>query len=289
METPDVESIDEDVIEDLAGLGYDKADMRAAVKSQSTGPLTTVYRLQKRRRKELSDAQQDDSQHQLQSQAQRKGNQPLRVVVGPGAASAPPTPADHSGVIKVTPLVDSAVDPYTPRTAQAEIVLPDPASPISKPTNSVLTVRKYSYTGATAPTTGSLLTRIRPPATISTSTTASFTTPQQQSQPGRPKRSILLPLSTIDILKRHPHATLTRGSPTTYTCTVSPPPRSSPLEAKTPELAMEIILGTLMGDWSFRLVCEDATVRAEEGDEEVGAGFEQSVRDLVREAENASV
>ncbi|KAJ3156762.1 hypothetical protein HDU86_003528 [Geranomyces michiganensis] len=300
---PAEHQVDQGVINELVELNYDAREVADAVQSGEPGPLTAAYWLVRKRRARdaakrettsstftINGAAVQQQQQQQQQQQSRKPNVPtLRVIVA-GAESpsngrqSPTIQTEKSG----TAPVDSAVEMYTPRSAQADdIVLPPPASatPRSKdPLQPVAT--EYTYASPTPTTT--LLDRLRKPSTIAAFEQQPTSLPNPSSTSSKP--AFLMPPSTLPLLARHPQVTLAQTSPTQYTCTVKPPPRNaSPLDAQTPELAMEMILGDFLAGWSFRLEAGNGGVGIwpEDGEKEpTSRDFERDVRELVAQVES---
>ncbi|KNC97133.1 uncharacterized protein SPPG_07525 [Spizellomyces punctatus DAOM BR117] len=153
-------------------------------------------------------------------------------------SSVPTTPTYTIQTDKPTPLVDSAIDPYTPRTAQS-FSFPLPDTPSTK-RSSV----QYSYGNSRRHT---LLARVRPQATP---------TPHSQTILEFPTHHDRQTLHTL--LTKLP--TLHRVSDTSYKATYTPPPLcESPLSARTPEEAMDMVVAGFGAEEGYGFVVDLAT------------------------------
>ncbi|KAJ3012182.1 hypothetical protein HKX48_006420 [Thoreauomyces humboldtii] len=296
--------IDSAVVRELVALGYDGGAVTEAVETGEPGPLTAAYwlvveRLKRnamdvdvaptdrsgRKLSKLSSGGDGNEEKEVDSSRQQQhqqrvaapGRQPLRVIVGGGdSASRGGSPAAATSSDQKTSsgsaMVDSAIDPYTPRSAPSMLLPEVLMSPGGTSASRLVDGTKYTYVAH--PTTlqpssnSSLLNRIRHP------TVQSHTT----------RKSVVLPLrSTLETLTRNPDVTLEPISDVSYGCTVSPSPTflGSPLEAQSPEMAMQMILGDLVGSWKFKIeVVGTDQARCEE-DEGFEGDFEPALRSLL--------
>ncbi|KAJ3168440.1 hypothetical protein HDU87_000996 [Geranomyces variabilis] len=295
---PAEHQVDQAVVNELIALRYDAHEVVDAVQSGEPGPLTAAYWLVRKRR--ARDAAKggapathtlDAAVQQQQQQQQQQARPALRVNISGTEFPVDAIKSPTSRVAKSAAApADSAIEMYTPRSAQAvEIVLPPPpAAAAAQQSKDPLQPSAAEYTYATHAPTNTLLDRLRRPS-------ANTAPPQHVPVPNpaaiSTKPAFLMPPSTLPLLARHPHVTLAQTSPTQYTCTVTLPPRHlSPLDAQTPELAMEMILGDFLAGWSFRLEQGAGSVGVWSEEEEKGPGdFEQNVRALVAEVESGRV
>ncbi|KAI8586747.1 kinase-like domain-containing protein [Geranomyces variabilis] len=300
---PAEHQVDQAVVSELVALGYDAHEVVIAVQSGEPGPLTAAYWLVRKRRARAAargeapathtvDGAVQQQQHQQQQQ-QQQARPALRVnISGTELPADDPKSLTSRAAKSATRPADSAIEMYTPRSAQAvDIILPPPAAATAQQSKDPLQSSATEYTyAAHAPTTTTLLDRLRRPS--------ASTGPPQHIPVANPaaistKPAFMMPPSTLPLLARHPHVTLAQTSPTQYMCTVTPPPRhASPLDARTPELAMEMILGDFLAGWSFRLEEGAGSVGVWPEEEERGPGsrdFEQNVRALLAEVDSGRV
>ncbi|KAI9094560.1 hypothetical protein DFS34DRAFT_628198 [Phlyctochytrium arcticum] len=168
---------------------------------------------------------QQQTQDREKSQQQRKPE--LRVFTSDEHQTSTQNAGD-----KLTLPADSAIDPYTPRTAQT-FSLPFPQTPLS----SVPRGDQYIYSN---PAPNSLLTRLRSnnPPLVSSGKPSAYA-----------QRTLHIPtrydVATLaNILDASP--TLQKNSPFKYTATFYPPAiAESPLSARTPEEALEMVVAGL--------------------------------------------
>ncbi|KAI8818090.1 kinase-like domain-containing protein [Fimicolochytrium jonesii] len=273
------QNLDASVMQEMEKLGYEEEDVRDAVDSGEPGSIYACYWLLKQlNAREGTNAKQQQSAGVKGATSQNQipdgeANRPLQLVI----------PESHSPTFAMTPTADGALkdggqrlesavpNPFTPRTAQAFSLSPAEAlfsPPSAAPTTFTTSFQssllpraaKYNYDshhgGAPSTTSSSLLSRIRQQPHVQPPSRTTQSPSVRASEP----RTLLLPIRILTQLRNNPAITIDRRSPTVYTCTVSPTNQKrasvgSPLDAATPELAMDMILGNLVAD---ELAKEDA-------------------------------